>query len=137
MGWFKSWLDLAGLAQDYVGYRDLVRFVELAGLAWAGDLVGLENWLGCVVLAQRTVCVGGYVLLDIWIFWTFGWVGDLVGLVWSFGWTWLKQAGDLVAFGDLFRLEIWLGWVGHLVELNFWLGLIIGCFGDLVGLDWD
>ena len=70
-------------------------------------------------------------------FWRFSWAGDLVGLVWNFGWTWLKWAGDLVVFGGLFRLEIWLGWVGHMAELNIWLGLILGCFGDLVGLDWD
>ena len=74
--------------------------------------------LGCVGLAWRIVCVGDYVLLEIWICWKFGWVGDLVVLFWSFGWAWIKWDGDLVIFGDLFRLEIWLGWVGHLVELN-------------------
>ena len=57
----EIWFDLARLAQDLIGLIDLDRFVELTGLSWAGDLVGLENWLGCVVLAWRIVYVGDYV----------------------------------------------------------------------------
>ena len=45
----------------------------------------------------------------------------------------LHGAGDLVWFRDLVRLEIGLGWVSYLVELDIWLGMRFAWVGHLVG----
>ena len=50
---------------------------------------------------------GDLFLLDIWLGWAFGWIGDLVRLGWGWRFGLVK---DLVMLGWV-RLGIWLGFV--------------------------
>ena len=78
-----------------------------------------------------------------------GWIGDLVGLDWIFGWVGhlavfyifgvYHLVGLPICFGWV-RMEIWLSWAGRywyfgdLVLLGIWLGWRFCWVGDLFGL---
>ena len=74
-------------------------------------------------------------MLDIWLGWTFGWVGDLVD------WVGPEFCVDLDRLGLRFGWDYIFGWVGELVGWEICLcwtfGWVSFCWiGGLVGLDW-
>ena len=110
--WFElGWkCGSAALGWRFGFFGDLVELVYIR-LCWTLKRFGWDVYL--VGLYRRFGWMGYYVMLEIWMSWTF----QLVGAWVVFGW---------------FRSVVGLGWPG----LEIWLRWRCICIGDYVGLCW-
>ena len=147
LGWRFWWvgLDCNGcvIMLDNVGFSWAGLDIWLGSEIWMGfeiwlEFFGLEIWQGQAGdLGGLDFCsIGDFVGLG----WTFGWIGDLVGLDWfgalaGRGWAGLEICLGLEIFVELgwVRLEIWFSWVGNLFRLGIWFGSRFNWVRPLVG----